>query len=282
MATEDKMAVTLKAQVSDLAISEKTGLQLNRVGEAWAFSELLSRSGMLPKNTTVEGATVAMVAGARLGLDPFQSVQGIASINGRPAIWGDAMVAVAKNSGKLEYIRKETISGKTQDAAGIRVVVKRTDETEPYVEEFTIADAKRAGLWDKPGPWKQYPRRMLFMRARAFALRDAFADVLRGFRSVEEEQDMPPEKDITGEVVVSAHTRRKPARTIGDLAKPPAPEDQDEHEPLPIPPFKGVKKDEIEALQEAADAVAIDDPLPEPTPETPAFELEGEVGDGDR
>ena len=188
------LAPTLKDQVANLAISEKTGLQIARVGEAWAFSELLARSGMLPKNTTVEGATVAMVAGARLGLDPFQSVQGIASINGRPAIWGDAMVAVAKNSGKLEWIKKETVAGKTPDDYGIRVTVKRTDEDEPYVEEFTIKDAKRAGLWGKPGPWQAYPRRMLFNRARAFALRDAFADVLRGFRSVEEEQDTPAEE----------------------------------------------------------------------------------------
>ena len=234
------LAPTLKDQVANLAISEKTGLQIARVGEAWAFSELLARSGMLPKNTTVEGATVAMVAGARLGLDPFQSVQGIASINGRPAIWGDAMVAVAKNSGKLEWIKKETVAGKTPDDYGIRVTVKRTDEDEPYVEEFTIKDAKRAGLWGKPGPWQAYPRRMLFNRARAFALRDAFADVLRGFRSVEEEQDTPADepRDITPEVRVgtpAAPARKRPARTLGELTQtaPAAPVDIPEAEDAP-------------------------------------------------
>lgn len=248
------LAPTLKEQVANLAISEKTGLQIARVGEAWAFSELLARSGMLPKNTTVEGATVAMVAGARLGLDPFQSVQGIASINGRPAIWGDAMVAVAKNSGKLEWIRKEAVTGKTADDAGIRVTVKRVDEDEPYVEVFTVADAKRAGLWNKPGPWQQYPRRMLFSRARAFALRDAFADVLRGFRSVEEEQDTPPAapaepRDITAEVRVETPARRHPARTLAELAAPP-PQRQDAHVEIPPPAETPATKDAPAEAQE--------------------------------
>ena len=50
-------------------------------------------------------------------------------------------------------------------------------------------DAKRAGLWTKAGPWQTYPRRMLQMRARSFALRDAFPDVLKGLISVEEALD---------------------------------------------------------------------------------------------
>ena len=53
-----------------------------------------------------------------------------------------------------------------------------------------MADAKRAGLWGKSGPWTQYPDRMLLFRARGFALRDAFGDYLRGLRTVEEQGDI--------------------------------------------------------------------------------------------
>jgi hypothetical protein len=52
-----------------------------------------------------------------------------------------------------------------------------------------VADAKAAGLWAKGGPWTQYPKRMLAMRARGFALRNAFADVLRGLVTAEEAGD---------------------------------------------------------------------------------------------
>ena len=54
---------------------------------------------------------------------------------------------------------------------------------------FTVGDAIRAGLWKKAGPWTMYPKRMLQMRARSFALRDAFPDVLRGLVATEEVED---------------------------------------------------------------------------------------------
>src|SRR5690606_41914131 len=56
-----------------------------------------------------------------------------------------------------------------------------------------MADAKTAGLVGKQGPWSQYPKRMRQMRARGFALRDMFADVLRGMPVAEDLQDMPTE-----------------------------------------------------------------------------------------
>tara|TARA_R110002020_G_scaffold37892_1_gene114463 strand:- start:30 stop:494 length:465 start_codon:yes stop_codon:yes gene_type:complete len=51
--------------------------------------------------------------------------------------------------------------------------------------------AKKAKLWGKPGPWTQYPARMLQVRARAMALRDQFADVLSGIHIGEEVRDIP-------------------------------------------------------------------------------------------
>ena len=56
--------------------------------------------------------------------------------------------------------------------------------------KFSVEDAKRAGLWGK-NTWASYPRRMLQHRARGFALRSAFADVLKGMISTEELQDYP-------------------------------------------------------------------------------------------
>ncbi|MGH6729111.1 MAG: hypothetical protein ACREBK_03065, partial [Sphingomicrobium sp.] len=65
----------------------------------------------------------------------------------------------------------------------------------PYIGRFTVRDAERAGLWmnAKRKPWVHYPKRMLFNRARAFALRDGFADALAGLSITEEVLDtLPP------------------------------------------------------------------------------------------
>jgi hypothetical protein len=67
-------------------------------------------------------------------------------------------------------------------------VAKRKGRT-PVTAKFSVEDAKRAGLWAKQGPWSAYPKRMLQMRARGFALRDAFPDVLKGMITAEEAID---------------------------------------------------------------------------------------------
>ena len=86
---------------------------------------------------------------------------------------------------------------------------------------FSVADAKRAGLWGKSGPWQQYPDRMLQMRARGFALRDAFPDALRGLISQEEAQDMPPAQGPVIDVVAGQPSSPPaPAKPVGPEADP--------------------------------------------------------------
>jgi hypothetical protein len=122
-------------------------------------------------------------------------LQNIAVINGRPAVYGDAMLALVRGSAVCEDVR-EHVSGKGDDC--VAVCEARRKGAAPVFGRFSVGDAKRAGLWDKAGPWKQYPLRMLQMRARGFALRDAFPDVLRGVISAEEAADIPRTmKDVT-------------------------------------------------------------------------------------
>ena len=98
-----------------------------------------------------------------------------------------------------------------------------TRKGEEEVERtFTIEDAKKAGLYGKQGPWQTAPRRMMQMRARAFALRDVFTDVLRGVHIAEIAQDEPAEKDITAEsseVKAPASRADKARAAIADRRK---------------------------------------------------------------
>ncbi len=166
-------------------------MAVSTIDEAIKVSELISNSNFCP--TSMKGKPgdilVCLQFGQELGLKPMAAIQNIAVINGRPSIWGDAMIAVCRQSPSWEYI-KETFDVSTMTAA---CVVKRKGEPE-FVSTFSQADAKTAGLWDKVGPWKQYPKRMLQMRARGFALRDCFPDLLRGIIIKEEAEDYPSEK----------------------------------------------------------------------------------------
>jgi len=70
--------------------------------------------------------------------------------------------------------------------ATCRAKRKGADE---IVETFSQANAIKAGLWTKKGPWQNYPKVMLKQRARGFAMRYAFPDVLKGMVSREEVED---------------------------------------------------------------------------------------------
>lgn len=163
------------------------GLELNSLEEMWRFAQYASKSGLCPKGVeTAEAVFIAIQMGAELGLTPMASLQGVAVINGRPSVWGDAMLAVCRSQGIFdEAAFVETLTG-TGDAMTATCTVRRKPHGNPVTHEFTVARAKKAGLWGKSGPWTQYPERMLQMRARAFALRDTFTDVLRGFKCAEE------------------------------------------------------------------------------------------------
>ncbi len=130
---------------------------------------------------------VAMQMGAEVGLKPMQALQGIACINGTPTIWGDAMVALCRSHDDFESM--EEFIDKT-DKNNLEAVCKVKRKGEPMcVCTFSQEDARTAGLFSKGGPWKLYPKRMLQMRARGFALRDTFADALKGLKSTEEVLD---------------------------------------------------------------------------------------------
>lgn len=153
--------------------------------QALTFSNYLAESDLVPKDFKGKpgNCLIAMQWGSELGLKPLQSLQNLAVINGRPALWGDAVIALVMASPVCEYVTED------DDGETAYCRVKRKGAPE-QVRSFSMEDARKAGLSGKQGPWTQYPKRMRQMRARAFALRDVFPDVLRGMPIAEELQDM--------------------------------------------------------------------------------------------
>lgn len=177
------------------------GLALATMAEAMSFAGMVAKSDFAPKDFKgkPESCLLAIQHGSEVGLSPMQSLQSIAVINGRPTIWGDAALALVQSSPACEYVR-EYIEGDGDQAVAV-CEVKRRGYPAATVSTFSMFDAKRAGLAGKSGPWTQYPMRMLALRARGFALRNAFADALRGLVTAEEAQDYPAAA-VTPEPVV--------------------------------------------------------------------------------
>lgn len=191
-------AVTQFKPKTELAATRENGVPAivpDSIGAVQALSEIIVASGWAPRDMKQPATiAVAIMQGMEIGLKPMQALQSIAVINGRPSIWGDAAIGLVQGSGKCDYV-KEWSEG-DGDAMVAFCEAKRNDSGSVVTQRFSVADAKLAGLWGK-AIWKQYPRRMLQMRARAFALRDAFADVLKGLSVSEEASDCQPIRDVT-------------------------------------------------------------------------------------
>ena len=182
--------------------TQPRGLALQSVTDAMKFSETVANSDFAPKDFRGKPAScmLAIQCGAEIGLAPLQSLQSIAVVNGRPSVYGDAALAVCKASAVCEYVI-ESIEGDGEQMVAT-CTAQRRGYPQPTVVKFSVSDAKKASLWGKSGPWSQYPRRMLQMRARGFALRDAFPDVLKGLVTAEEAQDYPQPVAASEPVVV--------------------------------------------------------------------------------
>lgn len=163
-------------------------LQPRNLDEAMQMAKMLSDSQMVPPNYKgkKEDTLVAMMMGSELGLNPIQALQNIAVINGRPSIYGDALVALVQNHPAFGGIEEHF-----DDASMTATCTVHRKGGSKHTQSFSQQDAATAKLWGKAGPWSQYPKRMLQMRARGFALRSQFADALAGLITREEAEDMP-------------------------------------------------------------------------------------------
>lgn len=192
----------------------------------------------------------AIMAGAELNLPPMVALRSFTVINGKPALYADGNVAVVRKArgpdGKpiVEYIRHGYEIGTDDESTYAWCEAKRADNGEMHREVFSIADARRAGLWQdeaeviaevwaydeaakkrkptkqkvpNPAPWYRFPKRMMMWRAVGYCLRWLFADVLGGMVDEYEARDIEAMVDIT-----PAKSAPKPA-TLPEPDEPPPP-----------------------------------------------------------
>lgn len=220
-----------------LTTTNQRGFAPTTMTEAIQFSEMLSGSSMVPKayQGKPQDVLVCVQWGYEMGLAPMQALQNIAVINGKPSVYGDAMMALVQASPVCEDIEEYIENEGTPNP--VAVCMAKRKGRKPVVAKFSVEDAKRAGLWGKGGPWTAYPKRMLQMRARGFALRDAFPDVLKGMITAEEAQDYPDEAKPVPVV--------KPANPLDLVAKPVEIIEAETIEPDPV----------LDAIDDAIDFV---------------------------
>jgi len=195
--------------------------------QAMSLAEMLSKSTIVPQNYQGNSANcfVAIQQALTLKMSVYQAMLSIAVINGKPTIYGDALLALVRADKRCLGVEEDIEKVPNPDKQGefrevvATCTVKREHHNktvETITRYFRWSDAQRANLIGKSGPWKQYPERMLQMRARAFALRDSFPDVLAGMSVTEEVEDYSEENLEKIRPLQNITPQPQPAKTLSD------------------------------------------------------------------
>lgn len=185
--------------------------------EAFRLAKALSSAGdMVPQHYrgNPEMTMAAIMRGMEVGLAPLQALSSIAVINGRATIWGDALPALVLRAGHHIDVDYE---GAGDNLVAVATLTRA--DGKKVVRRFGMADAKRANLLGKQGPWQQYPQRMIAHRARSWAVRDGAADALMGLGVAEEAEAMGPDaaRDVTPVAPRRGGAIYQPVETVDEI-----------------------------------------------------------------
>ena len=187
LAKSDARKDQTKAE-SSLALGDR-GFEISTGRDLYRYAEQLTRNGMIPDSYKVQGDPQATIASVTIGLTTVLELglpmtMGLSQtyiIGNRPAVYGDAAMSLVYRSG-LVADAKEGVRGQADAMVAFCEVTRYgrgSDKMAPHRVEFSMKQAKAAGI-AKGVAWNKYPDRMLLWRARHFAFRDRFPDLLMG------------------------------------------------------------------------------------------------------
>jgi hypothetical protein len=215
-------------------------IQAGIVPDAFKFGwkEAKERTDIKEGDVNAPLVLMGVLKSMEIGVPPQTGLAGLLPLNGRFAVWGDLASGLVQRGGQVanQIVQRvghafdpNTPLGEWPDDYGYEVRYWRKGQEAPYIGRFTVRDAKRANLWmnTKKQPWVLYPDRMLFNRARAFPLRDGFADALMGLSIAEEVMDTMPSVEEERRVEtkrLSALTDDEPETASEAAGEPPVAE----------------------------------------------------------
>lgn len=135
--------------------------------------------------TSPEQAASIMLKGFELGLSLTASFEFIHIIDGKPGLSPRGALALIQQSENFGGLEVKDISDTDGKPYACRVKMTRKNGFS-YTIEFTMDDAKRAGVVKGGGGWDKYPANMLRWRAIGYCADVVFPDVIGGMKRVDE------------------------------------------------------------------------------------------------
>lgn len=205
-------------------------------------AETLAQTQIVPREFRGKAHDIIAVSliGREMGLSPMLAMQYIHVIEGKPSVKPELMNARIRAAG-------HRIEVEAWDAERCRLKGIRKDG-ETMTVEFTLDDARRAGLVKERGNWEKYAKAMLWARSLSMLARALFPDVILGASYTPEElgaqvdedgvplEAQPPSSVLTDEQRVAAETAKAEDIEDAEIVHEGEVEEPDEEYVAPAPP----------------------------------------------
>lgn len=203
---------------------------MQRIANMAVASQLVLSSDSGSNVEKIAKATMCIMLGASLGLDPAEALRNIVVIKGRTAFAASFMAARVKQSGKYTY----RVSKLTDEICVLKFYERDGAKWEHIGDSsFAIADAQKANIYKSGGAWTMYPSDMLFARAVSRGARRYCPELFMGAAYTPEEisgGEMPDDsfiEQVEVKDVAPAQIAEQPQQPEASPAKDDAPNADD-------------------------------------------------------
>ena len=197
-----KELITADVSPRNLLQNTKALAMINRLAERYADSDMVPQSYKGKPNNCF----VALELASRMDVSPVLVMQNLYIVQGKPSWAGQACKALIDGSGKFADSEYVLVGNPADDTWGCYLQAVNV-KTGKLVKGSTVTMklAKDEGWLNKNGSkWKTMPEQMMKYRAAAFFARTECPEVLMGFQTADEVQDVNgAEKTASEKITIS-------------------------------------------------------------------------------
>jgi len=161
--------------------------------DAQRMANMLSKSDLVPASykNNIPNTMIALEMSNRLNISPFEVMQNLDIIKGKPS-WSSTFIIASINScGRFKPLRFEFVGTPKTDEYGCRAYTEDMEGNKLIGPTVTWLMVKAEGWLAKAGSkWQTMPELMFQYRAASFFGRLYAPDILKGMQSVEEIKDV--------------------------------------------------------------------------------------------
>lgn len=168
----------------------------------YKMAKVYANSSMIPAGyqKNPDNCFVAIELAGRMNVSPTLVMQNLTVVQGRPAWSGQSCIALANGCGKFANDLNFNFVGEpgTDDWGCFCDTSRKADGRHLVGATITIGLAKKEGWYNKNGSkWQTIPQQMLMYRAASWFARTYCPEVLMGFSTADEAEDIAPPAPTT-------------------------------------------------------------------------------------